>query len=110
MAGPLSVASGIAGLVSLAIQATQLTCKYVAEVSHAGETALRCLRSLSLLRDVLESILESQNNDDLTSITKRKSDLVTSDEIKSASKASIKFIRGSRHSSVMTARLRDGRH
>lgn len=81
MADPLSVASGITGLVSLAIQATQLTCKYVAEVSHAGETALQCLRSSSLLRDVLESILESQNNEDLTLITKRKSHLATSHEI-----------------------------
>ncbi|KAK8126891.1 uncharacterized protein PG998_002650 [Apiospora kogelbergensis] len=73
MADPLSIASGVAGLVSLTVQATQLTCKYVAEVSHAGEVVLQCLRSLSLLRDVLARIEESSADGELASILMRKS-------------------------------------
>lgn len=76
MADPLSVASGVAGLVSLTIQATQLACKYVAEVSEAGETALQCLRSLSLLRDVLARIHETEQSEAVAAIVTRKSDLI----------------------------------
>lgn len=72
MADPFSILSGAAGLVSLAIQATQLTCKYVAEVSRAGETALQCLQSLSLLRDVLVRIQETSENGELAAIFERK--------------------------------------
>jgi hypothetical protein len=71
MTDPLSVASGVAGLVGLAIQATQLTCRYVAEVNRAGEAALQFLTSLSLLRDVLERMSESYHDGDLEHITKR---------------------------------------
>jgi len=81
MADPLSVASGVAGLVSLTIQATQLACKYVAEVSNAGETALQCLRSLSLLRDVLERIHESEQSEAVASIITHRTDLVSPGEL-----------------------------
>jgi hypothetical protein len=81
MADPLSIASGVAGLVSLTIQATQLACKYVAEVNDAGETALQCLRSLSLLRDVLARISETEQSEAVTSIVTRKSDLISSSEL-----------------------------
>jgi hypothetical protein len=81
MADPLSIASGVAGLVSLTIQATQLACKYVAEVSEAGETALQCLRSLSLLRDVLTRIHDTEQSEAVTSIVTRKSDLISPDEL-----------------------------
>ena len=81
MADPLSIASGVAGLVSLTIQATQLACKYVAEVSEAGEIALQCLRSLSLLRDVLARISETEQSEAVTSIVTRKSDLISPDEL-----------------------------
>jgi hypothetical protein len=81
MADPLSIASGVAGLVSLTIQATQLTCKYVAEASEAGETALQCLRSLSLLRDVLARISETEQSEAVTSIVTRKSELISPDEL-----------------------------
>ena len=81
MADPLSIASGVAGLVSLTIQATQLACKYVAEVNDAGETALQCLRSLSLLRDVLARISETEQSEAVTSIVTRKSDLISPSEL-----------------------------
>lgn len=87
MADPLSIASGVAGLVSLTIQATQLACKYVAEVSHAGDTALQCLRSLSLLRDVLERINECENNEVVASIVKRKTDIIPPDEVESCAQS-----------------------
>jgi hypothetical protein len=81
MADPLSIASGVAGLVSLTIQATQLACKYVAEVNDAGETALQCLRSLSLLRDVLARISETEQSEAVTSIVTRKPDLISPSEL-----------------------------
>jgi hypothetical protein len=81
MADPLSIASGVAGLVSLTIQATQLACKYVDEVNDAGETALQCLRSLSLLRDVLARTSETEQSETVTSIVTRKSDLISPDEL-----------------------------
>ncbi|KAL2211123.1 ankyrin [Sarocladium strictum] len=81
MADPFSIISGAAGLVSLAIQTTQLTCKYVAEVSRAGETALQCLQSLSLLRDVLVGIQETSENGELAAILGRKSRVVYTEDV-----------------------------
>lgn len=59
MADPLSIASGVAGLVSLAIEATKLTRKYLTEVRHANESVLQCLEALLLLRDVLDRLQAS---------------------------------------------------
>jgi hypothetical protein len=92
MADPLSVASGVAGLVGLAIQATQLTCRYVAEVNRAGEAALQFLTSLSLLRDVLERMSESYHDDDLHSITQRHPDILVYDNFEKC-KASLERVR-----------------
>jgi hypothetical protein len=92
MADPLSVASGVAGLVGLAIQATQLTCRYVAEVDRAGEAALQFLTSLSLLRDVLERMSESYHDDDLCSITQRHPDILVYDKFEKC-KASLEKVR-----------------
>jgi hypothetical protein len=92
MADPLSVASGVAGLVGLAIQATQLTCRYVAEVNRAGEAALQFLTSLSLLRDVLERMSESYHDDDLRPITKRHPDILVYDKFEKC-KASLEKVR-----------------
>jgi ankyrin repeat protein/uridine kinase len=92
MADPLSVASGVAGLVGLAIQATQLTCRYVAEVNRAGEAALQFLTSLSLLRDVLERMSESHDDLDLHSITKRHPDILVYDKFEKC-KASLEKVR-----------------
>jgi ankyrin repeat protein len=92
MADPLSVASGVAGLVGLAIQATQLTCRYVAEVNRAGEAALQFLTSLSLLRDVLERISESHDDLDLHPITKRHSDILVYDKFEKCN-ASLEKVR-----------------
>jgi hypothetical protein len=81
MADPLSIASGVAGLVSLTIQATQLACKYVAEVNEAGEAALQCLRSLSLLRDIIARIHETEQSEAVASIVTRRPDLISSNDI-----------------------------
>ncbi|KAK8071376.1 hypothetical protein PG997_011579 [Apiospora hydei] len=93
MSDPLSIASAVAGLVSLTIEATRLTCKYVAEVSHAGEAVLQCLRSLSLLRDVLARIQESSADGDLALILQRKPQLMAKDDVKRCEQ-SIDKVRG----------------
>ncbi|KAK8137557.1 hypothetical protein PG984_003050 [Apiospora sp. TS-2023a] len=87
MSDPLSIASAVAGLVSLTIQATQLTCKYVAEVNHAGDAVLQCLRSLSLLRDVLLRIHESSKDGSLASILMRKSQIFPKEDVERCEKS-----------------------
>jgi hypothetical protein len=82
----------VAGLVDLAVQATQLTCRYVAEVNRVGEAALQFLTSLSLLRDVLERMSESYHGDDLHSTTKRHPDILVYDKFEKC-KASFEKVR-----------------
>ncbi|KAK8024557.1 hypothetical protein PG993_012623 [Apiospora rasikravindrae] len=93
MSDPLSIASAVAGLVSLTIQATQLTCKFVGEVSHAGETVLQCLQSLTHLRDVLARVQESSTNAELAVILLQRPQPISEDEVKICTQ-SIEKVRG----------------
>jgi hypothetical protein len=109
MADPLSVASGVARLVSLTIQATQLACKYVAEVSEAGETALQCLCSLLLLREVLARISETEQSEAVASIVTRKSDLISPSDLQRCTHDVESVRQRPKRSSITTAKSSDER-
>jgi hypothetical protein len=53
MADPLSIASGIAGLLSLTIEITKLSCNYISDIRSAHSTQKQYLREISALTDVL---------------------------------------------------------
>jgi hypothetical protein len=53
---PFSVTAGVAGLLSLSIQVTQTTQKYVSSVKHAPKQAQELVNKLTALVAVLEQL------------------------------------------------------
>lgn len=53
MADPFSIVSGVAGLLSLAMEITKLSYGFISDIRSAHATQKRYLREVSALTDVL---------------------------------------------------------